>query len=551
MALTIIKNPSHYNFSKSPVMCEIETDNMLISGNFGDKARFIFYVPANPIDLDIIVLSTNYIGLIVFRFTNGTPAPSEWGINLRGGGQTLSSYYNYVLARLQANTSAASRYSITHIGNGGFLFEALNGGVQDSNLSSLVVGTDFLFINLKDGTDNYLTDQPRENYQIVIEIKQETISTFPLSLPAFKTVYTAQKEPYNNRVKFDLSKLLNVGLSYYFPTPNLAAITLCDQVCKKFFVSIKEFYGTPAVEHATTITPTGGLQTGTQDTLPAFLLKAGLSPKWTKYYVENLQILNYIWSNPFFLTTQSSFKKIKINQPEYLYFLLYDDYDSAFPQDLRLKIVTHLDDGTQLSVIALFYNLPFYKGQTFCFPINPSGGEIYIKMLTYDNISKFVVSIVCSHPAATVSPEFTYIPNYDPIGEDRIFLYTNSLGGVDTWRSEGNYENDINFENEVFNRIYFTDDAPHLGMNSQTQTYKQDTFKVFSGWKTQDEIDGFEELFLADYKVELLNTLIYMPIIITSKKYRRHKTNENLKGIEIEYYHQFKSPVTDKLAAPL
>lgn len=547
MALTIIKNPSHYNFSKSPVMCEIETDNYDDVGNFGNKAFALFFTSSFVLGNYFKIVST---ALTIQLDAINTTTPTVGKIRVKDGGDTLTTFWNKVLADILLNTSITALYNVTQDGLGGFLFNAINPGPQYSLNASIANTTTGNFFNYVDGTDDIHTGH-KPNYRIRLEIKQEDTATFPLSLPAFKTIYTAQKEPYNNRVKFDLSKFLNVGLGYYFPTPNLAAITLCNQVCKKFFVSIKEFYGTPAVEHATTITPSGGLQSGTQDTLPAFLLKAGLSPKWTKYYVENLQVLNYIWSNPFFLTTQSSFKKIKINQPEYLYFLLYDDYDSAFPQDLRLKIVTHLDDGTQLSVIALLYNLPFYKGQTFCFPINPSGGEIWSKMLTYDNISKFVVSIISTHPSAAISPEFTYIPNYDPIGEDRIFLYTNSLGGVDTWRSEGNYENDINFENEVFNRIYFTDDSKYLGMNSQTQTYKQDTFKVFSGWKTQDEIDGFEELFLADYKVEVLNTLIYMPITITTKRYRRHKTNENLKGIEIEYYHQFKSPVTDKLAAPL
>lgn len=541
MALTIIKNPSHHNFSKSPVMCEIETDNYDDIGNFGNKAFGMFFTSSFVLGNYFKIVST---ALTIQLDAINTTTPTAGKIRVKVGGDSLPTFWNKVLADILLNTSITALYNVTQDGSGGFLFNAINAGPQYSLNASIANTSSGNFFNYVDGTDD-IHNGHKPNYRIRLEIKQEDTATFPLSLPAFKTIYTAQKEPYNNRVKFDLSKILNTNLSYYFPTPNLGSIVLCTQACKQFFVSIKEFYGTPAVEHITTITPTTGLQTGTQDTLPALLLKAGLSPKWTKF-LDTFQILNYIWSYPLFLTTRSYFQNIKIGQPEYLFYLLYDDETV-----IKLKVVTYYDDGTINTAYPLTYSSHCYKGQLFCFPTNNSGGEIYNKMVAHNNVVKFEVNIEGHLSNIAISPVYTYIPDYNALGEDRIFLFTNSMGGVDTWRSEGNYENDINFEGDISNRIYFTDDAPYLGVNSQNQAYKQDVFKVFSGWKTQDDIDGFEELFLSDYKVEVFNTAIYMPIIITSKKYRRHKTNENLKGIEIEYYHQFKSPVTDKLAAAI
>jgi hypothetical protein len=125
------------------------------------------------------------------------------------------------------------------------------------------------------------------------------------------------------------------------------------------------------------------------------------------------------------------------------------------------------------------------------------------------------------------------------------------MSGVDTLRTYGSYENTPEFERNVSTRIYDVSDDSHLGSNTEVNTYKKETFTTFTGWLTPDELACLEEFFLAKYKVEVIDILTYQPITITSTKYRKHLTNQNLYGIEIEYYHSLKSMVTERLAASL
>lgn len=240
---------------------------------------------------------------------------------------------------------------------------------------------------------------------------------------------------------------------------------------------------------------------------------------------------------------------IKQNQPEYLYFALPQDYNN---DDLALKIVSTFEDGSTVTNTEVLWTGSMPRGMVLCFPVNRTGGTIYNSFNATNKPIYFTVNIIAEVPTTIdIATQVIYYPVYEEMGEDRVFLFTNSMGGVDTLRTVGDYENVPEFETDITTRQYYTDDASHLGMNASNQAYVQETFKVFSGWRTQEEIDWIEEFFLAKYKVEVIDVNTYEPIVITSKKYRKHKTKVFLKGIEIEYYHQSKSPVTKRLVEGL
>lgn len=544
--LTIIKNPSDYNFSKSPMICEVETDNYMLIGNFGNKAYGTFYIPINPSVGNFIKLVSTAL-TIQLDFIAGTTQVTG-KIREKVPADTMDDFYAKVLLDIQLNTSITSIFNVTCDLLGGFFFEAINPGPQYSLTASTTFGSSFNYFNNVVGTDDIL-NEPRPNYKIRCDIYIEEIATFPLNLTVFKNVFSAQKEPFGNKVKFDFSKIIDANLEYYFPTPNQSTSNLCSQTSKKFFIVIREFFGNPATENFPSINPTTGLVTGTNKTYYSFSLKAGLSPRWSRIQ-QNLQLDAYIFSYPLCLTNRpgSSFV-IKKNQPEYIYFCLPND---VLTDDLKLKIITFNNDGTTSISYQSAYTNPCKKGATICFPVNPNTGVINNSISTNAPVNKFIVSIVSQSDVSTnISPEFTYYPNFEDLGDNKIFLFTNSLGGVDTFRSEGYFENEVEFEKEISSRIYFSDDDKHLGMYAQNQAYKQDSFKVFSGWKTQAEIDWLEDLFISKYVVEVVNFIEYVPIMITTKKIIRHKTNEFLKAIEFEFMYQYKSPVTDRLAASL
>ena len=71
--ITVITNPCAHNFSKSPVICELETDNSIYSGDFGDKAKFVFYITSNPITGDSFRIGTGVITIQnVIELKNGS-----------------------------------------------------------------------------------------------------------------------------------------------------------------------------------------------------------------------------------------------------------------------------------------------------------------------------------------------------------------------------------------------------------------------------------------------------------------------------------------------
>ncbi len=543
--ITVLKNPAAHNFSKSPVICELETDNNLVSGNFGDKAKFIFYVPPNPVDHDVIAIVTGVYGGFLgqnFEFTNGFTFNQV--MPLRSVGQTDSEYYDDVLAAIQSIAYFATFYSVSYVGGGGFVFEAVAAGPLYSDQFSGVTGTGFSFTNLINGTDNFLTNVPRPNYKLGIDVYVEKSMGYPIN--TYDKVYSAEKEPTLNKVIFDISTILNTQLEIYFPTPNQSAPTFCVQTCKHFFVEFREMYGSPIANQVVTATPDSELMfPSAPSSYEGLILKAGLSPKWNRFLPMN-QFAGLIWSYPLYLTVRPGPIKIKIKQPEFIYF--------CFPANCvnpKIKITTFYKDGSPSVSYQSAYTGTMYAGFVGCFPINPAGSGIYYEMLNGEAVRFEAWIVAAADTSIIVSPIVHYIPDYSPLGDDKIFLFENSMGGVDTFRSEGKYEADTTIEKEISSRRYVTTDSAHLGTSTNSENRKTDTLKVFSGWKTKDELDWAEEIFLAKNAVEVIDWVIYMPITVLSTKIRKHDADFSLFRFELEYEYQFKSTVTDRLAAAI
>ena len=540
--ITVITNPSDHNFSRSPVICELETDNMYMSGNFGDHARFVFYFSNNPATNEEFKVDTAVFSGY-FVFTNGVN-PFKWTIPLKAGGLSDLDYYmNVVLLRIRANPGITSNFNVFYIGSGGFSFEAMNPGPSSSNIGSSVSGAGFSFTNLVNGTDNFLTNVPRANYKLAVDLYVSEMMSNPGN---FRKIFSSEKEPMNNRVRFDLSTVINTQTEYYFPIPNQNFSNACPYTAKRFYVKLREIYGTPPVDQITYATPNSALASpGQPVTYSSIIIKAGFSPRWNK--IQPIQQLDsFLWNYPLFLSTAPDNLSIKINQPEYLFY--------SFPDDCMnpaLRILTTFRNGTTAVAYDSAYTGILAKGFIGCFPVSASGSVIYYHLLS-GNALKFDVGIVSmDDPTTYVSSHKTYVANYESVKEDKIFLFTNSMGGVDTFRSEGDFDQDTLFEKEVSNRQYYPSDAWHLGSEDHSQHEKTDAIKVYSGFIEKSRVSWFEEIYLSKYIVEVVDSVIYQPITITSTKIRTHASKQNLVAFEMEYYYQLKSPVTDRLAAAL
>lgn len=544
--LTVLENPSDYNFSKSPVICEIETDNMYTAFVSGSKAQgmYTFSVGVAIGAFIEIITSTTTLHLDFISYTN---PPTVGKLRNKNPSDSFTDYWDKIESDLLLNSYISTNYTITQDGLGAFTFDAINTGSEFSLNNCVYNGLGINFFNYFLGTDDILPII-KPNYEIRVQLFIETLKNSGV----FESVILVKKQPYTTqKVKFDLANFVDACLEYYFPEPNLQIITFCPQTSKELFIQIKEYFGSPPVQQTVTINPSGIIEADGFSTKKGYVLKAGFSPRWNKVQPKN-QLSAYLWSYPLFLTVRPAKKIIKRRQPEYLYFCLPADVHS---EDLQLKIVKKFNDGTADITLYTPKSIgPTTKGSVFCFPVNYSGGAIDLTFVLNNQAAyKVLVSVVSETDQATdISPLVEYLLDYNPIGEDRVFLFSNSMGGVDTLRTIGNYDNFNEFESqEPATRIYNTTDNHHLGSNAESNIYKKQTFTAFSGWLPKDELEWIEELFLAKYKVEVINATTYAPITITSRKYRKHLTNQNLYGVDIEYYHQLKTTVTDRLAAAL
>lgn len=539
--LTVITNPADHNFSRSPVICEVETDNYIQNENLGLHALGIFSITGSgavgyyiKIISAAITLQLDFINSIV---------PTVGKIRVKVPADSFTTYWNKVLSDIQLNTGLTALYTVTQDGLGGFFFLAILPGNTYSLTTSFINGLGLYFYNNTIGTDDIVIG-PRVNYKIGIDVYVERVMSWPVGV--FDKICSFEKEPINNIIKMDLSKFIDTQLDYYFPTPNQSASNHCRQTSKHFQIGLREIYGSPAAEHITLAAPDVALAyPGAPYTFEAIILKAGFSPRWSRIQPTN-QLAAYIWSYPLTLTVFPSIKKIKLFQPEYLFYCFGANCGNPI-----LKVTTYYADGTTVDAYQSLYSGTMFTGFVGCFPVNFSGSIIYYEMLNGDAV-KFTAGIYSDLDHSTlIAGGGTYIPDYDDLGDDKIFMFTNSMSGVDTFRSVGHFIKDTEFSNESSSRMYYTSDLPHLGTEDKSQFLKTNLFKVHSGWLTKEEIVCMEEILLSKHVVEVEGLIYHHPITITSRKITVHETNEFLSRIEFEYYHQYKSQVTDTLAAAL
>lgn len=543
--LTVLENPSDYNFSKSPVICEIETDNMYTTPVSGVKAKGMYTFSVGvPIGAFIeIITSTTTLHLDFISYTN---PPTVGKLRTKNPADSFTDYWDKIESDMLLNSYISSNYTITQDGLGAFTLDAINTGEQYSLHNCVYNGTGINYFNYFNGTDD-VPAQIKPNYEIRVELFVETEK----NSGTYESAILVKKQPYTTqKVKFDLSKFIDASLDYYFPAPGLSTIELCKQTAKDFYIQIKEYFGTPSVEQTVTINPSLIMEADGYSTKKGYILKGGFSPRWAKVKPKN-QLVDYIWNSNLILTSRPSKKTIKRYQPEYIFICLAGDVTT---EDLQIKVIKKYNDGSP-DIIQYGPAAPptCTKGSVLCFPINYASSIIdSIFALNNTSAYKVIVSIVSeTDQSVNLSQAFEYLLDYNPIGEDRIFLFTNSMSGVDTLRTTGNYENTPEFEKDTATRIYNLSDSAHLGSNSENTIYKKETFTAFSGWLSKDDLSWIEDLYLSKYKVEVIDVNTYAPITITSSKFRKHLTNQNLYGVDIEYFYQLKSPVTDRLAAAL
>jgi hypothetical protein len=524
MALTIIDSPTEYNQSRNRNYVQISTDNFTFVVNQGNKALCYFNGLHNAV-LNNTLTITFGVTTRTYTFKAATNIGAMEVAYFASG--PIEQYMVQLANDLRSDTALSTYIEIIPSGTAVF-FKALNGGTAYNMGTSSTTAPSVGFYN-QNGTDD-IVNQNRPNYKIELQLYGEKTPG------VFELIAAEGKEPSSNKIRCDLSYYIDSYLSYDLPNFGAHASFKCSNVCKKFYVTILEKYGTPPVAQVVSIGP-GGFMQNSSDTNIYFSLKAGFDTISNRIIPKN-QFTYYNTHNAF-LTRQNRTKRISRTQIEYLYFLFHTN--PLVGAHLRCRYY-HADGSiSQATIYSTTGTVA--AGQVWAFPAHTPTGIFS----TDETVLKFECWVRDSGNLNALSEVFTFYPDDKVYLEETILYFANSDGGLDTLRCTGVTEASADFEREITERTLTVDDTKYDGDSEQTWNEKTNKGQIFSGWKTREELVYIEELLLSRKIFAYGNEFgqqIEIPLIILNKTHMKHRTKQNMYGYVIEYEEAIKSEIS-------
>ncbi|WP_310391571.1 hypothetical protein [Hymenobacter sp.] len=336
------------------------------------------------------------------------------------------------------------------------------------------------------------------------------------------------------RTTFEVQALLDAYVSEHLPELNQRTISRADSLFKRFYLQYTERFGEPAVTSAAFSTQAqhyvvhGGLD--------FFEAAAGT---WFDSYQGA--------ARPF-LTWEPNDKKCLPAQPQYLYFMV-DSFDlPAFKQWVRLRYA----DGSAQEYVhgerssclryevyclpAGFAQLGLGAGPARFFDLDLDDAEAPGKLKARS--AKVVAWEIYVTDAANVpvSEVRRYVLDtaYVPAGQQRFFLYANSLGGVSTFAALGQAKRTLDLKQEVADRAQPAGYDPLLGDAQVQDKSGQPVLAVSSGQLRRDQLIAAQDLALSR-RVVLQRGDRYWPGVLKPKAFPVDDETETLAALEFEF----------------
>jgi hypothetical protein len=532
MSLNVNHSPTKYFFSRNRNYVEVETDNYLVSANYGVKAVGYFVNLSNAVVNKILTIkwgattrvytfkaATNIASLEIAVI--GTMTPQEHMIELANA--------------LMGDATLAAAFDVTPFQTALYITAKAAGTAFSLTLSSTNV-TGAIY-NDTPGTDNILS-LPRPNYKVNLTLFGDN------GLGGWKQLVLVSKEPFENKIRCDLKEYINNHLEYDVPVFSLALATKCENVIKRFYLKVQESYGYPPAIVAATVLP-GTIMANATDTNPYYSLKAGFDEISARLVPDNQQ--NYYSTNNAFLTRQNRRKTVSSKQYEFLYFL----FPSTLAGNACIRSTWKKKDGTVVLTGDGYFTAAIVKNDVYCFPINYPG-SIFDQV---EDIATVEVFVKNNTSGAAISEVFTYVKDTEYRTEENFIYFFNSDGGLDTVRGFGVRENSSDFERETAARTITLTSGELDGTEETTFTQKVNKASTFSGWVPKSELIYIEELLLSRkafiYGNDYGQGDIKIPITILTKQLVKHKTKQHLYGYVIEYREAFTSEISQANYYPI
>ncbi len=508
MALTVLTNPSNYQLSKNPVVLQLSTDSYKTSA--GTVSSMV-----------IIASGTNAVdGILIFVWNTGSVTftvkvtPDGSGNQIRSkGSHTDEEYGLMVIEDMEKNYIFSETFNLIALSGGAYA-----GGI---GIVSKQKGVDFdLYVGFSQTDSGFVKDtifrvigtDPvySENYKMKADVWLETL----LYADDFVKVGTQDRDPLDNKCKFDFQDELNGNLSYDFPTYSQTAPSICYHVLRRFYIRYFEKYGNPVLPQKVEQSTTG------------YILKAGVV---NRDFVGTTKLLESKFQTPGkFLTGQPRTKKVSSAQKEFLYGYM------------RLKITISLKnhkDDIVVDGITVFM-VPY---SVILFPSGFTQLNL-IAHATFEDIINYTVEVIHVASGDILSEKFTYVPDLDYYIDEHYFLFSNSNGGADTVRFTGVKETAFEIEKETVQRTMLFDTSVTTAEYADVNHLVKDKFKHASGFITKDEADWLEDLFIAEQKFIIAEGK-FIPISISTISHGKYNSQTGKTFYELEYSYAETNPV--------
>lgn len=525
MSLTVNHSPTKYFFARNRNYVEVETNNYLINTNYGKIATGTFNKLQNAVLNDTITITWGATTR-VYTFKAATNiALNEIALM---GGLSIKDFILNTATALMTDVTLSAAYDVTADNSLLRLTAKQAGTAYSLTLSTTVTNGS---TQTQAGTDD-IRAVPRENYKVICTLFGEKL------IGGFEKIVEIAKEPFDNKVKFDIKEYLNNYLKYDAPVFGFTLALQCENVIRRFYLKIQEAYGFPQAIIAATVLP-GTIMQNATDTNYYHSLKAGFDEITARLMPDNQN--NYYSTNKAFLTRQNRVKTISGRQFEFLYFL----FPATLPGNACVRVTHYAKNGSVVFTGDGLFTAPITKNDVYAFPINYPG-SVFDQGLSY--IHRMEVFVKNNTTGAPISEVFTYVKDEEYRMEENFIYFFNSDGGLDTVRFFGVSEHSSDFEFETASRTLTVTLDEIEGSEEVVYTEKINKASVFSGWKPKSDLVYIEELILSRKAFLYGNDFgvgdIKVPIVILTKTLVKHKTKQHLYGYVIEYREAFTSEIS-------
>lgn len=527
--LTLNVSPVLYNFSKSPMWAKITTDNYVV--NAGVKAQ----LNVIPDDQALNVIG----GTFNFKWATGSVTmtivaddyPDESGTQVPDWppGMPAATYCEILVYYFNMNYLLSDLFNISVVSTPDPLvyFEAKEIDLELDLTPTTVINTGFI----ADVFYFPVAYQVQPNYKMLLDVYIESIHNSAV----YSKIGTQELDPVNNSCIFDISRIVNAYLQYQLPASYYILPFKNNVSIKKFFVRYTEKYGSPVATKKV------------YETSPTEVIKSGLPYIDAAYTTDAIN--NVYISNGAFLTRQPFTKKVIVGQQEFMSWICPppDAYFAANSLPVVITIATKIYFvNNDAPYTKLSNNVVVAERELWMFPLSFAAlgiaalGAAY----TFDKVSKYEVTLVWSYPSTpAVSETFTFVCDHDSYLNQKMFLFTNSDGGIDTFRATGARKITSDIESDVLNIRkqygYTPNDAEYNEFNkNKTSHVIQNT-----GFLNRAQLKWLDDFFLAEHKWEVDENNAFIPIVITSQTKPFDDSQTKPFSFDFEYFYAFNDVV--------